>query len=372
VDTLLDRRALAIRSHDRAAFEATLDASRPAFAARQRRMFAALSNVPIGLWEYVVDADDVTAPLSGYGTETWAPKVTLRYQLTPYDPSPTETDQYFTFVRRGGEWLVADDTDGEAAGRRSGRDIWDVGPVDVVRGTRTLVLGHPSDKPMLNDVARYADAAIPRVSDVWGTAWSRMLVVLVPRTQADVATILGDGGDLTRVAAVAIAALPGGATRPVGNRIVVNPPNFRRLGPTGRRVVLTHEVTHVATRDETGQAAPTWLVEGFADYVGYLGSGLSARTICQELAAEVRSGRVPEDLPRDDAFNGGNERLAQTYEAAWLAVRLIAQREGQKTLVTLYRRTATEPVNAVIRDLLGLGPAEFVATWRDYVKQTLG
>jgi hypothetical protein len=160
--------------------------------------------------------------------------------------------------------------------------------------------------------------------------------------------------------------------RPVGNRIIVNPANFRRLGTNGRRVVLTHETTHVATRDASRPGIPTWLVEGFADYVGYLGTGLGPRAICQELATDVRAGRAPASLPRDDAFTGGNARLAQAYEAAGLAARLVVERAGEDGLVELYERAGTDGIATALHEVLGTTPEAFTKAWRDYVVSTLG
>jgi hypothetical protein len=383
VAALLGRRAAAIRGRDRAAFAATLDPTQPAFVQKQLRMFDALEEVPLASWRYDVEEDGALGTESPYlaryatgsgtaGTDAWAPVATLRYQLRGFDATPTAVRQFFTFVERDGRWLTASDTDFPGDERKTARDVWDFGPVAVVTGTRSLVLGHPGHTSLLRDVARQVDAAVPRVSAVWGTAWSRKAVVVVPETQRELAAILGDGTDLTRIAAVAVAELPADAgSHPVGNRVIVNPPNFRRLGANGRRVVLTHEVTHVATRDATGADVPTWLVEGFADYVGYLGTGLGPKAICQELAADVRAGRRPKELPADADFAGTNPRLAQAYESAWLAVRLIAERVTNAGLVAFYRAAGETDLAAAMSAHLHTTPTTFTAAWRSYVTREL-
>lgn len=374
VQGLLERRAHAIRTRDRTAFSATLDFKARDFAQRQLAVFDALAAVPLESWRYDVDPEDTARVRDDRGAdEAWAPRVTLRYRLRGYDDSDAASDQFFTFVRRGQRWLVAADDDFARDGRRTARHLWDFGTVSVVRGDAAMVLGHPGTHAFLRDVARHADDAVPRVTAVWGRAWPERVVVLVPATQDETGAILGDDGDLSRIAAVSVAELPGRrGDRPSGNRIVVNPPNFRRLGNTGRRVVMTHEVTHVATRDAGAVGVPTWLVEGFADYVGYLRSGLPARTICQELARDVRAGRAPTALPKDTAFDGGNTALAQAYESAWLAVRLVGERLGQRGLVRFYRTALTAGTATAFADVLHLTEQRFVALWRDYVRQTLG
>ena len=46
----------------------------------------------------------------------------------------------------------------------------------------------------------------------------------------------------------------------------MNPPVFEPLGPQGAQIVMSHEAAHVAT-DAAASSMPTWLLEGFADYV---------------------------------------------------------------------------------------------------------
>ena len=373
VSSLLARRADAIRRRDRHAFARTLDATRQPFVRRQLAMFDALAGVPISAWRYDLARDGDVTPTT-YGVDAWAPAVTLRYQLAGFDDEPPAVAQFFTFVRRGGAWLTASDSDYDTdEHRRTGRELWDFGPVAVARGQRSLVLGHRGQEALLRDVARVADAAVPRVTKVWGSRWARRVVILVPSTQQEVSAILGDDTDLSRIAAVAVAELPGDTgDRPVGNRIIVNPATFARLAPNGRRVVLTHETTHVATRDASRPGMPTWLVEGFADYVGYLGTGLSPRAICRELARDVRAGKAPTELPADDAFHGGNESLAQAYEASWLAIRMIVERVGEARLVEFYERAGRDGIEKATTDVLATTPETFVAAWRSYMRSTLG
>ena len=114
------------------------------------------------------------------------------------------------------------------------------------------------------------------------------------------------------------------------------------------------------------------MIEGFADYVGNLGSTLSVRQIAPELGAEVARSRVPSALPTTADFAGSNPRLAQAYEEAWLACRLIAARAGANGLVRFYtlvgRGRDGRPVDRGRRGTAG-GPAvstspAFTAAWR--------
>ena len=229
-------------------------------------------------------------------------------------------------------------------------------------------------------LADEAVSDIPRVTAVWGSRWAQRVVLLVPSTQHELSKVVDDYGDLDHIAAVATAEVQThpGRPDPVGDRVGINPDNWPKLSSLGRRIVLTHELTHVATRSVTGAAMPTWLAEGFADYVGYLHSGIATDFAAQELAADVRAGRVPTQLPDNNEFDGNSKQLSQAYEGAWLACRLIAQRAGQDGLVRFYHVVGASPesadaaVAAGLRRVLHESTAQFTAQWRDYLIAQLG
>jgi hypothetical protein len=378
VRAVLAARAAAVHHRDRAAWLATVDPSMRGFHARQRELFDALGAVPLSDWTYHVDPDSGSPDRPDldavHGAGWWAPQVTLTYRIAGYDETPTVELQRLTFVPRAGRWLVAADDDLAADGKDTARGIWDAGPVTVVRGRSCIVLGHPGSRSLMRRVALSVDAAVPRVTSIWGSAWSRKVVVLVPSSQQELTRIVGGTADYSQIAAVATAELSSGllgATgyHPVGDRVVVNPTNFLRLGSLGRRVVLTHEVTHVATRAATGPAAPAWLVEGLADYIGYLGVGVPYSVSAQELHDAVRQGHLPVALPSERDFDGGNQDLAQVYEQAWTAVSLIAETYGRSELLRFYRAVGrAEPsstaVDQAFTSVLGTDVASFTAAWR--------
>lgn len=378
---LLERRARAILHHDRAALLATVDPTQRRFAATQVRMLADLRRVPLASWSYSVG----TAAWSSSGAHpppngvpTYTPVVVLHYRLRGFDTEPTALPQYPTFTQRAGRWYLTS-LDGAAGGHVSATDLWDYGPVDVVRRPGVLVLGPPTMLGTMHQVADGLYAAVPRVTAVWGPRWPRRVVAEVPQTQHELAAITGDTGDLSSIAALNSAEVDprGGDPAAVGDRVSVNPATWPSLDPRGRRVVLTHELTHVASRADTGARTPRWLQEGFADYVGFRGTGVATPVAAAELAAEVRAGRVPRRLPADQQFAGSSTRLAQAYEEGWLACRLIAVRAGQRTLVRFYRlvgSSSAPPAAAVDRALhrlLSLSTRRFTSLWRDYLHAQL-
>ncbi|GGK88086.1 hypothetical protein Sme01_00910 [Sphaerisporangium melleum] len=208
----------------------------------------------------------------------------------------------------------------------------------------------------LADLARRADRASLVAGRLLGPVRP---VILVPATTEQAAT-LSAPASVTGLAAVAAV-----------DSVIVEPAAFARLSAAGRDVVLTHEITHIAAGAALDGRTPKWLVEGFADYVGYRDSGIPVARAAAELAEEVRAGRLPRELPGPGDFAAGSPRLAQAYEEAWLACRYVAERYGERALVALYRAARGGDLSAALSRTLGTGPAGFTAAWRAYVQDRL-
>jgi hypothetical protein len=272
---------------------------------------------------------------------------------------------------------VADDGLADAGGD-SWRGPWDFGTLALAHGSASLVLGH-GDRALLASIAADVDAAIPAVSAVWGTGWPRHVAVIVPSSAAELAAEVSEGSPVTTdLAAAAVADSQDPVTGAVlGQRLIVNPAALARLSPLGRRIVIRHEVTHIATARATSDATPRWLVEGFAEYVGNLGSGQPVGVAAAELGADVRAGTLPAALPAAAGFDTA-ATSARAYEQAWLACRLIAVRTGPAGLVRFYRAVDADAgdgpaaVGAALRTVLHESLARFTADWRAYLRAELG
>ncbi|MHC3473352.1 hypothetical protein ACYF6T_32320 [Streptomyces sp. 7R007] len=355
---LLDRRATAVLDRDRAAFTRTGALS----------WFENLRGVPLSTWSYKVTA------LHGTGGEATA-DVELRYGLLGYDRAPVVAGRTLTLSRTaGGQWYV----DAETPAEKSAQQLWDQGEVTVVRGRRDIVLGVGQSSEALHRYADLADRAVPAVTGVWGTGWARHVVVLVPRSLQGMAGLLGSPASSYRGIAAVTTGEVGGPPDAPADRIIVNPDAYALLGDVGKQVVLTHETTHVATRAHTTAATPLWLSEGYADWIGYHGTGRTPQQAAPELARSVADGDVPRELPadKDFGFSGDANELAQAYEGGWMACRLIAERWGEAKLGAFYRavgdhRTRAGSVEGAMKTVLGTTPQEFTADWRDYLKAQL-
>lgn len=414
--SLLAARSTALLAADRRGWLGAL-APGTGYAARQGEVFDRLAGLPVAAWrwEYLgvgasLPPERVRAlgggaggPGAGRADGTpWVAHVALVYALEGAG-GPVHRDQYLTLAGGAGRWVVADDGDGPTA-----KDLWDLGPVSLARGVRSLVLG--------TDVADYpalVDAASTAVDAAWGTRWSRTSVVEVPADQAQMAALLGrpDPAALDRVAAVTTGETLGGGAVTTGDRVVVNPEGLARLTPQGRAVVLTHELTHVATRAGALTSVPTWFSEGYADWVGYRGRGLADADLARPLLEAARGdgwgGADDGDgsgdggdggegapgplrrLPDEAAFDPAGGDVAVAYAGSWLAVDLLARRWGDDAVTALYRDVAsgatTPPatlpspsdtagsppdgpdarLDRALRARLGVDTAALTARWRE-------
>ncbi|GAA4614100.1 hypothetical protein [Saccharopolyspora hordei] len=365
VRRLLAQRAAAVRAGDEAAFAATVDPWAPAeFRQRQLAWFRALAQVPLAEWSYRLDA--TTEPAG----DSWSPHVVLRYALAGVDSVPTTRPVAQSFVRRGGSWYVADD-----AGAHRWRGPWDFGPCHVERTATGLVIGH--EREPVERVARQLDAAVRDVTEVWGPGWDQRVGVLVPATREELLALVGPGFTAEGIAAVAVADWVDVAARRVeGPRVVLNPRATEELSDAALRVVLRHEITHIASRAYTVDEAPMWMREGFADYVGYRDSRVPPREIAPDLVRYVRTSGPPRGLPRDEDFHQADRQLRLAYQLSWSFVRHLAQRFGEERLVRLYHRVAAtgapDQTEAALREETGLTTAELTRGWATDLATTFG
>ncbi|MFI9082222.1 hypothetical protein ACIGW8_38385 [Streptomyces sioyaensis] len=415
VQRMLDARAQAVRKRDAAGFLASVDPRATGYRDRQRAMFAHLAGVPLADWHYDLDSAGAFPLPSGSTGTRLAAKVRLRYRLKGYDTAPVHAVQYLTLTERDGRWLISSDTDGAEDGHSGTRQLWDQGPVRLVRGRHSLVLGSPAHPGRLKDLARRVDRAVPAVSAAWKGKWAQKVVVEAPDSVERMAQLMGsdDPSGYAGIAAVTTGEAGVEAAAPA-DRVIINPDAYEELNDLGRKVVLTHETTHVATRAATTPATPLWLSEGFADWAAYRGVHRKAVTTAPELTRAVAGGKLPARLPTDAdfGFRAGADRLAKAYEGSWLACRMIAEKWGEAKLIAFYKAagksaiqvasgTSGAPMEAataapagsrparpapgaghrppsradrtdrVMRTQLGIGMAEFTRRWRAYVRQQL-
>ena len=360
---------------DRDLFLDTVDPGAADFSDRQAQLFDRVAGLDLASWGYQVTGEGpglTAARARALPRGAAIVRVRLTYRLAGTETT-TDREQYLTVVPRGGRWLVAGDTDASANGFDTQRDLWDLGPIRSIRGDSSLVVGDTrgASRAEMRRLAEEADLAVRDVDEVWTEDWSREPVVILPRNQQDMATLIGsDGEGLAQIAAVTTGSFESGLSR--GDRIVINPAAWDSLGALGRRVVITHEMTHVATRSSGVQPVPIWLSEGFADYVAYQATPVPTVIVASDVLDDVRDGKAPRRLPDDADFDASRGDVAASYEGAWLACRMIAERYGEKRLVRFYRAMSDSAGPGwpdETATVLGLSRSELVRDWKAYLRQ---
>jgi hypothetical protein len=372
IRSLLERRARALLERDETAFTADLDPlADPWFRQRQRDLFRNLAAVPLAEWDYLLEGETDVSSLDVPADESWAPNVRLSYRLRGVDVEPSSQGMAYLFTQRGGRWYLNSDTALEPVGKRTWRGPWDFGPCQVLAGTGGFVLSHPGGEALAARVLAELDGAVTAVTEVWGPAWSRQVAVLIPGSVDEMRALVGPGFATGSIAGVAVADRVDPDTHTArGQRVVLNPDSAGALSPLSLGVLLRHEITHIAARGETVDGAPMWVLEGFADYVGYRRSDVPPRKAAPLLAAQVQRG-VPTALPTDADFRG--EAMELAYQQSWSLNLYLASTLGEPGLVRLHRRLARVPVSevdGVLRDATGQDSAGLVRGWQDFLRQT--
>lgn len=377
---LLSARAMAVRTRNKSAWMATVDVLAPAFRERQSVVFDNLMKLPLGEFSYgTVQLAPPLAPVraQAVGPGAWVAKAPGTYTLADYDRAPRSFDATCTLVQRPGGWRIADDTDTDGA---AAMQVWDLPRMRVLRGRSVLVIGNAPEARM-RDYSATADVAVRRVTGVWGKDWNAHVVIVTPSTTGEFASMLLRSSDkgLDQVAAITQGVLDPGQPAQ-GDRVVINPKAFTALQPVGRRVVITHELTHVAARSSTTRPVPIWLSEGMADYVGYSGLDLPRTRVAAGLLVLVRQGKGPEALPTEADFDPARTKIAPFYSASWLAVSRLVDLYGQAKVVGFYRsiagglavEQAVEPdpdaiATQAFPKSFGVTEAQFVTGWKRYL-----
>lgn len=366
VDELVDD----ARTGDRAAFDRLVSTRDASFADRARLLFDNLSGLPLGGLQLRLQARPQPVSTSRQqllGSGAWRQRATVTWRLAG-ETATAEQAVWLTFVSDQGHVLLAGTLD-EPTGTTDPQPIWWTGPVTASRqGSLTVLVGsgQPADqwlartREAVRDVRRQLTAGPART-------WTGAVVVEVPASRADFEAVVGAApGSYAEVAAVTLAEGPASTS---ALRIVVNPEVTRTLTEVGVATVLTHEMVHRATRS-ADSPAPTWVVEGLADYVAFTRYPAAARASRQLVVHQVRQHGAPRSLPADDRFGAQDAELDLTYAEAWSACRYVAATWSAADLQRLY--TALDgglTLNAAAQDALGVSAAALTAGWRRWLER---
>lgn len=337
----------------------------------RRELAAVLGNVrALGIEDlsmrYVDGDQGRTSPADRrrFGDAAWVADVVLSWRIAGYDEGTSSMEVALTLV---------DTPDGVAFGSATGdydapAPLWLLDELTVARTARALVV--VADE---SDLERYSALVRNAVRDVRAVipGWRGRLVVQVPASPEQLHRLLDvEPGTYDSIAAVT-ATVDGSLRASAPVHILVNPEVFAGLGERGSQIVMSHEAAHVAV-DAATTTMPLWLLEGFADYVALARTDLPVSVTASQILAEVRRSGPPRALPGADEFDPASQHLGSSYEAAWLACRLIAREYGERGLIGFYEAVDE---GVPMEDAFGrLGTTEraFTRLWRGYLRELAG
>lgn len=395
VSQILADYSAALRDGDAASAMTALDESATdTVRDRTRRAAVGIGALPLPTFEYRLSSTrgperlvpaDLQARLDAQGSsDSWVAPVQLRYAYEGIDSAPVVLEVPMVMARYPEGWKIVAD---------AGPLFGEAGPAGQVwefdQPAAKTVSTPPGDSLVLTNgtssltdlLAGQLPAATASVTDFWGTRWAQGAGVIIAGSDEEFASIAGSSqADTDAAAAVTIFSSidPAGPTA-LGQRVVFTP-QAAQLDPNTLAVVLRHELFHVAARTATAAAAPVWVTEGVAEYVGRRGTYTRLEQAAPALAAEIAANGPPADLPTDANFAPSNPDAALAYQSAWSVAAFVADTYGDDKLKRFYIALAgadqpTDPTlvstaqNTAAQIVLGISRDDLVAQWRAWLSR---
>lgn len=330
IENVLSARARGLLRGSLAQFLASTDPENAKLVQRDGQLFANFRKLGVRQLDYQLSADFTPERRPKLGATAKAYRLGALVQIGGIDPVPRYSQVGYTFAIRGGRWLLVDDDDTVAADRDGSYEPWELGPIEVARGRGVLVVSAPGEGSNGRRLVREAEAAMPAVQAATRRAPAGVLVVALADRRSFPQTSIG-GKPATGIAMpnyVMNADLTGYDVS--GSRVVINPSKRKTI----ERDVLGHEFTHAAMAPLGGNA-PTWLVEGYGEYVErqLARPGGERQWVADERRrlrrTAIRSLTVP---PADDVFYA----KADNYGVGWLIVEYLVNKYGATEFIALY------------------------------------
>lgn len=369
IQQALDTYAAALVSKDRDRFLSVIDQENPEFRSSQARIFDRLAATPFARYQIKATSQKEEAP----GRLIVRVEAACTYRDS-FAGLPNSDRFAFSLVRREGGWKISGDATEQALGKSRDAGLEDFGPVQALVGSRVIVLYLPSQSLTARQVAQLAEAAFPRLE----TAIPGVQLPKIP------VRIFDNKEQIDKVFPGKWTEWTGGASRQLGGsadqggEIIIDAQTFNdmnRVSPGYNSRMLAHELTHIALFPVSDSRTPPFLIEGLADYV----AGSEDVSL---LKHKLRSGQsfspTLKDLCQSSGFSAilSTDAATLAYEQSDTAVALLEKRYGNDKVLQLikeFQRRSTEEndqhrlVDAIFRDVLGVGWEEFEGQWQRYV-----
>lgn len=217
-------------------------------------------------------------------------------------------------------------------------------------------LGGGRTDALLARVRADLPGAVAAVDSFWGDDWPRQIDVVATGTEAEFVARahLDPRRSWDDIAAVSVADDIDPTSRRVSGQRIVLAPGASAMSGSALRIVLTHELFHVAARADTALDAPRWLTEGVADFVARPPAPLPPGA-----AADVA-------LPTDADLDASGPDRSAGYDRAWWFARFVADTYGTDGLRRLYLRACGPghgDLAAAVREAFDTDLSDLQARW---------
>ncbi len=233
------------------------------------------------------------------------------------------------------------------------------------REVRLVDLRAERTPPLADRLGAEMGPAVTAVEGFWGTGWPREIVVVATGSPAQFVeqAQLDPRGQWADIAAVSVADSLDVTRRQAAGQRIVLAPGAATVNTPALRIVLAHELFHLAARAETAVDAPRWLTEGVADFVARPAAPLPPQA------------RADTALPDDAALDAAGPARSAGYDRAWWFARFVADVYGADRLRDLYRRACGPghgDVETALHQSLGAGPVDLRARWAEWLESHSG
>ncbi|MGH8833850.1 MAG: hypothetical protein ACRDWG_02455 [Actinomycetes bacterium] len=382
-NALLDRRAEAVADGDLEVFLADLDPGKTKLLRRQRLLFDNLGVLPVKSFKYVAESYLPPVPAqAGNPDGAFNPGSAIiesQLQFIDADPRPTIARYSVKLELRSGK-LVITDISSKGAVRPFSPTPWDSTDLTVVRTTHMVVGVAPDEKDRAQEIAAAAERAYETSRGLWPKRARDEFVIFAAGKRSTFESWYGfahDTPDFSVGRALTVPTCCQTRDQKLGDttstHVILDMSELS--DPIDLEWTLAHELTHAVAqpRAAANYDAPSWAVEGYAEYVGI--RLLAKRGYYALWARDVREyvadGKFRNRLPAEEGFYGRNADI--NYALSVRFFEYLAGEYGESTVKNFFfYLNSMDPLdtNAAMRKYFHSSPKKVVASWADWVRNS--
>lgn len=330
----LTAQADALTRHDHAGWMAAVDPGQPALRKRFEQLYSTFQALHVTHFEW----DNAVGGRTGGPVELNSDMVfclstaTCPKFISGSDNGPSHIPQKLTVKQLDGRWVISKAAKGSYRSELQPYP-WEAGDLVFAQGSRVTVGAPRSLADQMKAVLAVADQAArtdDRFAAMVGNPQLRYRVFLA--TDKAWKTWYG-GNDASYAVAYTIP------TGSVSSDVVLHMPKLQG-DREELKVVLQHEMGHVATLSNLTSTddADLWLMEGVADYIGWLPRHARQDWNFPAVRDALHGGRPPRSIVESPLKNDASDRaVARFYGLGHFAVECLATKYGEAKTMNFVR-----------------------------------